>query len=57
MRDVDVARHPDPRAAPLRAFPAENERLDVGQVLASNGSTELIYQPGQRLPATAATAC
>ena len=43
MRAVDVARHPDPRAAPLRAFLAEHERLDVGQVLAGNGSTELIY--------------
>ncbi|MFL5806868.1 MAG: pyridoxal phosphate-dependent aminotransferase [Roseiflexaceae bacterium] len=43
IRSVDVARHPDPRAAPLRSFLAEIERLDVRQVLAGNGSTELIY--------------
>jgi histidinol-phosphate aminotransferase len=56
MRAVDVARHPDPRAAPLRTFLAAVERLDVAQVLAGNGSTELIYQlanaylrPGDRV--------
>jgi histidinol-phosphate aminotransferase len=56
IRAVDVARHPDPRAAPLRAFLAEIEGLDVRQVLAGNGSTELIYhlanaylRPGDRV--------
>src|SRR5262245_58501133 len=56
MRAVDVARDPDPRAAPLRAFLAEAERIDAGQVLVGNGSTELIYQlanaylrPGDRV--------
>jgi histidinol-phosphate aminotransferase len=43
IRSVDVARHPDPRATPLRVFLAEMEGLDTRQVLAGNGSTELIY--------------
>jgi histidinol-phosphate aminotransferase len=43
MRTVDVARHPDPRAASLRAALAEMEGVELDQLLVGNGSIELIY--------------
>jgi histidinol-phosphate aminotransferase len=40
---VAIGRHPDPRATPLRRFLAAVEGVGPEQVLAGNGSVELIY--------------
>jgi histidinol-phosphate aminotransferase len=43
MRDAPIGRHPDPRAAPLRAALAEIEKVSAHGLIVGNGSVELIY--------------
>jgi histidinol-phosphate aminotransferase len=52
---VPLARHPDPRATPLRRFLAVLHDVDPARILVGNGSVELIYnlavaflRPGDR---------
>jgi histidinol-phosphate aminotransferase len=56
MQAVDIARHPDPRATPLRRALAEHNRIDPTMLLVGNGAADLIYQlatayvrPGDRV--------
>lgn len=56
LRDVPLARHPDPRAMPLRRLLASQIGCDPDEVLVGNGSVDLIYQlavaylrPGDRV--------
>jgi threonine-phosphate decarboxylase len=44
MQAVDIARHPDPRAAPLRHALAAHHGVDPARLLVGNGAADLIYQ-------------
>jgi histidinol-phosphate aminotransferase len=44
MQAVDIACHPDPRAAPLRHALAKHNDVDPAALLVGNGAADLIYQ-------------
>lgn len=44
MQAVDIARHPDPRATPLRHALAAHNGIDPAALLVGNGAADLIYQ-------------
>jgi histidinol-phosphate aminotransferase len=62
MQAVDIARHPDPRATPLRYALAAHHGIDPSALLVGNGAADLIYQlatayvrPGDRVLIVAPT--
>jgi histidinol-phosphate aminotransferase len=62
MQAVDIARHPDPRATPLRRALAAHNGVDPAALLVGNGAADLIYQlatayvrPGDRVLVVAPT--
>jgi histidinol-phosphate aminotransferase len=62
MQAVDIACHPDPRAAPLRRALAAHNGIDLAALLVGNGAADLIYQlatayvrPGDRVLIVAPT--
>jgi histidinol-phosphate aminotransferase len=62
MQAVDIARHPEPRAAPLRRALAAQHGIDPAALLVGNGAADLIYQlatayvrPGDRVLIVAPT--
>jgi len=62
MQAVDIARHPDPRATPLRHALAAHNGIDPTALLVGNGAADLIYQlatayvrPGDRVLIVAPT--
>jgi L-threonine-O-3-phosphate decarboxylase len=62
MQAVDIAQHPDPRAAPLRRALAAHNGVDPAALLVGNGAADLIYQlatayvrPGDRVLIVAPT--